>query len=205
MLSGWFTKMFTFFRGLRKKKETKTIDRDALKNHKFFTEIDTCRNYQLRVMHLVDTERTYIMKVLLQHKLDIFHRRFRDFVSTVDIDDLSPRKLGGLFVALIYSSINEYEEKFKAEAADKAEREILEVVLSRFNDVHLQRGSEAIDLINSIFSVEDQDNYTKMHSALYALLFPFVGLFGDALQMLYKLNGELTGKKFAGKVFKDVD
>lgn len=189
----------------RSKNYTPRIDRDTLKNHHFFSEISSCKNYTLKIIQLVDVERTTVMKLLLKHKLETFERRFMDFVSSVDIEDLDSQSLSGIFVALIYSSINEYEEKFKAEATNQSEKELLELILNKFNEVHLKRGNEAIDIIKSIFTVDAQDNYTKVHSALYALLTPFVSLFGDSLRMLYRLNGELSGKKFSGMIFQDLN
>lgn len=207
ILSGIVLSLAKTYEILYKKNNKKKpkITRNSLKNHHFFTEISGCRNYSLKIVQLVDVERTSVMKLLLNHKLEVFEKRFYDFVNSVDIEDFSSQELGGLFVTLIFSSINEYEEKFKAEAKDKSERAIVELVLNKFNDVHLKRGHEAIDSIKSIFTVDTQDNYTKVHIALYALLYPFTSLFGDSLKILHNLNGELTGKEFSGMIFKHIE
>lgn len=185
------------------KKVHKEITIKDLENHFIFNHINHLKNVKINLLQFGDPARTYIIRLLIFHKLNMIENNLKKFLDTKDLDKYDIDELENLILTYMYNDHSTYINEFKAEACDEKETGVINIVIDAiwktYNDNLYQIELNGVKEI--LHSPIYNNNYIRIHSLLLPYMVSIESFLITAEKTLNNLNGKLTGKRFHGYTF----
>lgn len=184
-----------------KKKQRLTIS--SLLKHNYFTFMLYALNIRIKNLNFGSLSKTNIYRDLLQIKFKVFQTNIEQFVLNATLhkkDNQDPEILKEDLLTLLYTSINEYESKWRELNMDK---EKIEYIIDLFGKWHYKTINMVNSHIKRVFESDIYHNNAERISAIldvYTLAFEITLL--DVETELKKLNGTINNINYNSKFFK---
>ena len=181
-----------FFKG----KKGKVQD---LNSHQFFVFIDYMEKYKIDRMNFGDDGRTKIFRDYFKLRCKKFNENTKALLNS-NVLELSPAEVKFKIFDTLFMSIDQTNKAMLEECNSDEERFVVNYVVEKFAS-HADSSIEAFkEVIETVFDsgLSYSDNIDRLNAMLNVFLFVFVATFAESEKVLFKVNGQVSGKHYKG-------
>lgn len=187
-----------------KKKVVKDTSKAYLCNHIIFHKFLSYKRIIQYEFKIPDPGKEIVYKEILLFMLNEFHRNLFELAKSIDKmekSELDTLSLAYINSKVIEKSINSTLEMYKDTSYSRDESEVIEIVLSKFNNWNIERFNRLETMIGQVSESIFYTNKKTCQSVVFDLFISFIlDMIHDAQAAFARVNGDLCGKKFKGVI-----
>jgi hypothetical protein len=181
-----------FFKGKKNKVED-------LNSHQFFVFIEYMEKYKIDRMSFGDEGRTRIFRDYFKLRCKKFNENTKALLNE-NVLELEPVEVKIKIFDTLFTSISQTNKTMLDECSNDEERFVVNYVVEKFAS-HADSSIEAFkEVIETVFdsSLSYNSNMDHLNAMLNVFLFVFVATFAESEKVLFKVNGQVSGKHYKG-------
>ena len=172
-------------------------------NHQFFIFVEHMEKYKIDRMDFGDAGRNKIFRDYFKLRCQTFHNNTKALIND-NILELTPAEIKVTIFETLYSSITNTNKAMLDQCANDEERYVVNYIVEKFAD-HASSSIDAFkEVIETIFdsNFAYDTNIERLNAMLNIFLFVFVATFAESEKVLFKVNGDMSGKHYKGLILK---